>query len=241
MKQQKQSYRRTGAQITLPAEAGSQPARTRMVHVFQPIGKYLGLVALAMTLSMPGFAGHKLAPDIAVDGREKVDVIIQFQTAPTHEQLEKIAAKGEVKHVFGRIRAVHASLPLREIQKLEADPSVVYISPDRKVTLQGWGWGPLDMVASTVNATTAWRSGLDGTGVGVAIIDSGITQKDDLMGINNSGSRIVYSQSFVPGQDATDLYGHGTHVAGIAGGNGTDSSGNTAIQTFKGVEIGRAH
>jgi len=58
----------------------------------------------------------------------------------------------------------------------------------------------------------------------VAVIDSGIALKDDLKSANQASSRIVYSQSFVAGQDATDLYGHGTHVAGIIGSNGFDST-----------------
>lgn len=130
------------------------------------------------------------------------------------------------------------SLPSNQVQALEADPSVAYVSPDRPVAAlynNGNGFGPPDVVGSTVNANMAWRWGLDGSGVGVAVIDSGITQKDDLMNYNNSASRVVYSQSFVPGQDPSDLFGHGTHVAGIAGGNGADSNGIGAVQTFQGI------
>jgi serine protease AprX len=185
---------------------------------------------------MPGYAGHKLAPDLASYRVDTIDVIIQFKEAPSRDQLDKIAARGHVKHIFDHIHGVHASLPMREVESLAKEPSVAYVSPDRKVTVQAANnWGVLDMVGSTVNAPAAWRSGLDGTGISVAIIDSGITQKDDLMTADNSASRIVYSQTFVPGQDATDLYGHGTHVAGIAGGNGADSSGNGVFQTFKGI------
>lgn len=72
-----------------------------------------------------------------------------------------------------------------------------------------------DNTAATVNAP-AWSAGLDGTGISVAVIDSGISQHDDLQG------RVVYSQDFTGG-DASDQYGHGEHVAGIIGGSGTDS------------------
>jgi len=91
------------------------------------------------------------------------------------------------------------------------------------------------VTTQTVNANIAWNLGLDGTGVGVAVIDSGIALVDDLKNANQTASRVVYSQSFVSGQDATDGYGHGTHVAGIIGANGFDSTGAGFSRTFKGV------
>ena len=81
----------------------------------------------------------------------------------------------------------------------------------------------------------AWSTGLDGSGIGVAIIDSGVASKRDLMTSNGTASRIVYSQSFVSGLDASDQYGHGTHVAGIVGSNGASSTGPNFKRDFKGV------
>src|SRR5207302_11199236 len=66
----------------------------------------------------------------------------------------------------------------------------------------------------------------DGTGIGIAVIDSGVYQHDDLQSADMKSSRVVYSESFVPGDPSTnDAYGHGTHVAGILAGNGHDSAG----------------
>src|SRR5581483_11405941 len=65
---------------------------------------------------------------------------------------------------------------------------------------------------------------MDGTSVGVAVIDSGITDHPDLHKASGA-SRVVYSESFVAADITTaDAYGHGTHVAGLIGGNGSSSS-----------------
>ena len=98
---------------------------------------------------------------------------------------------------------------------LRANPLVKYVSFNRP-TRDFWTSRRQQWAASY-----AWQYGWDGTGVGVAVIDSGIAPKHDLTGPNGVKSRIVYSENFVAGQtDASDAYGHGTHVAGIIGSSG---------------------
>jgi serine protease AprX len=87
----------------------------------------------------------------------------------------------------------------------------------------------MERTGATVGATVVRSDlGYDGTGIGVAVIDSGVAPAhDDLTG--NGAPRIVRFVDFVNGrEDAYDDYGHGTHVAGIIGGNGYDSGGARA-------------
>src|ERR1700745_632369 len=181
-------------------------------------GKRVALLAL-ITLLAPGFSfadgkKHKLSKDLdALKGGHNgatVDVIIQFNQTPTAAHHQKVQNKGGVlKTKLDFIKGAHYSVPVDALDALASDPDVAYISPDRKVR------GMMDPGVTAVNADIASSQGWDGTGIGVAIIDSGVGTVDDLNSDGNSNpSRVVYSESFVPGDSSTtDVYGHGTHVA----------------------------
>jgi subtilisin family serine protease len=111
------------------------------------------------------------------------------------------------------------NFPLSALSRLANDPDVAYISPNRPVA------GANDFTEATVGADVAQSYGWNGAGIGVAVIDSGISDHPDLHDPATGLSRVVYNQSFVPGTDASDGYGHGTHVAGIIAGNGSQSNG----------------
>ncbi|HSY64252.1 MAG TPA: S8 family serine peptidase [Terriglobales bacterium] len=170
----------------------------------------------------PGTAHGKIARDLdRSHPNKRVDVIVQFKMTPTAKHYQRMAARGaRVKSRLHGINAAAFNLPVSALAKLEKDSDVVYVSPDRKVTLKDNSY---EVFASAVEADIADQQyDLDGTGIGVAVIDSGIADHVDLH--NANGSRVVYSESFVPGNTSgVDAYGHGTHVSGIIGGNGSGS------------------
>jgi serine protease AprX len=110
-----------------------------------------------------------------------------------------------------------ALVPDAALLKLASDPEVTALTIDRPVA------GAMSRTAATVGADWVRDSlGFDGSGVGVAIIDSGVTNwHDDL-----AAERIRHFVDFVSSLPvAHDGYGHGTHVAGIIAGSGYDSNG----------------
>jgi serine protease AprX len=79
-----------------------------------------------------------------------------------------------------------------------------------------------------------YQLGYRGTGVGVAVLDSGVTEWHDDLQYNgwsaavqtNGGQRVAAFVDFVNGHSTPyDDNGHGTHVTGIIAGNGYDSFG----------------
>jgi serine protease AprX len=194
---------------------------------------------LLLLSGVAAFAEHhgKIAADkFPVQRDGTVDVIIQFNQTPTDAHHQKVQNKGGVlKTKLDSIKGAHYSVPVESLNALADEPDVTYISPDRPLS------GLLDNTAKAVNANVAWQAGWVGTGIGVAVIDSGITtnvsSSQDLYGSGgkHGGLRIVYSQDFVGG-GTDDRYGHGQHVAGVIAGSGKNSSYSWVdTRTFKGI------
>src|SRR6266571_2195780 len=222
----------------MSAKLGTKRSSNDSVLKTTTWGARLALLAL-MILLAAGLSladgKHKLSKDLdALKGSNSggtVDVIIQFNQTPTAAHHQKVQNKGGVlKTKLDFIKGAHYSVPVESLDALADDPDVAYISPDRRLS------GALDQTAAAVNANVAWQSGWDGTGIGVAVIDSGINDHPDLYSTSGySGrTRITYSQDFVGG-GTYDYYGHGEHVAGIIAGSGKGSNGSTYFRTFKGI------
>lgn len=88
----------------------------------------------------------------------------------------------------------------------------------------------MDHVKKIIHTDYAYRSGLSGQNVTVAVMDTGIVPHPDF------DSRIVVFQDFCRGrQGLYDDNGHGTHVSGIIAGNGRMSAGGNGICLYSGV------
>ncbi|HET9284207.1 MAG TPA: S8 family peptidase [Candidatus Angelobacter sp.] len=203
----------------------------------------LSLLLLAMPLAM--FADNsKISPDLQNStSTGQVQVVIQYVPGTQLSCSGLLGLVGCVLNdvvklggtVLGQLPLVNglvASLDHNGIVALSNQSNVVYISKDR--TLSPF----FDNAAPAVNASAAWKSNFTGSGIGVALIDSGVNSHPDLTttSLLLPISRVVYNQSFVPGNSsAADAYGHGTHIAGLIAGSGLSSTGPLFSQTFKGI------
>ena len=118
-------------------------------------------------------------------------------------------------------------MPNALLKRLADNPKVKRVHRDREAQ------GEMARTSATVGALTARLSyGYTGAGVGVAVIDSGITAWHDDLGASatsKSGQRVTAFVDFVNNRTAKyDDWGHGTHVAGIIAGSGYDSYGQRA-------------
>jgi serine protease AprX len=134
---------------------------------------------------------------------------------------------GEGNNPLDLINGQVLDLPNRMLKTLAKNPSVLRVYYDRPIQTYNY------RTAITVGARTVQQSlGYSGAGVGVAVIDSGISPwHDDLTNTSTKvfpygDQRVQKFIDFVHGRTTPyDDNGHGTHVSGIIAGNGYDSYG----------------
>jgi serine protease AprX len=178
----------------------------------------------------PGSAKSKGSADLrakahSLTSTDTVKIIIQLR-GPMSSALSSLLNSNGVhlKQSFNGLGAHIVEMPASAFDTLAAFDEVGYMSYDRPV--QSMGHLSVTTGADTLRTTNGANvSGLDGTGIGIAVLDSGI-YRDHTDFLNRGNTvRVVYSQDFTGENRTDDPYGHGTHVAAIAGGGGRVSNG----------------
>jgi serine protease AprX len=186
-----------------------------------------------MGISQPLIA--KLAQD---DPNQLLSVIVQMAGNETDWRRMISHVGAEYIHDLPIINAFTARLTAGEAVRLAAQPSVRWLSLDAPVektkrkdthqTEDGAEYPP-NYFLDTLDVRPLWDMGLNGQGISVAVIDSGITPEKDLQVDPSTGKpesrlleQLTFNSNFGHINDAT---GHGTHIAGIIGGSGYMSGG----------------
>jgi serine protease AprX len=167
--------------------------------------------------------------DLGGSGNSRAIVLLKPGCDATADYAKAGGKRG--KH-FGIINADVVELSNAQLRKLADSACVESMHHDRKTG------GEMNRAAVVEGARAVQAQyGYDGAGIGVAVIDTGVTGwHDDLtyMGINPAvkvvgGQRVRKFVDFVNGRlTPYDDNGHGTHVAGIIAGNGLDTLGARA-------------
>lgn len=185
------------------------------------------VVAAAMLASLvpaAAFAsgGETPAPPV------RIRVIVTRASHDGGAERAVAAVGGRIVNDLRIIDSFAADVPGWAVDFIAKNPAVSHIAIDRPVGGTGSRQAapavqPLNYYIGTLGAKSVWTlvkdaagQPVDGRGVCVAVLDSGISSDADL--------DISHRYTFNPDSTtANDVYGHGTHVAGIVAGKGVDS------------------
>ena len=157
----------------------------------------------------------------ALFAQDSQDYIVQFRTGVTTAARRAAvgSAGAHARWVYDGVSAASVSVPNdRALRALQGHRDVVAVIPNRAVFANqsvqakgkpgGGGGGAIQVVPAGVARVGVPRAGSDGSGIGVAVLDTGI----DLAHPDLAGTIDAFSAF---GGSCADDQGHGTHVAGI--------------------------
>lgn len=210
----------------------SSVASSRRSKVVQGLRFWtVALALLALVLPSGARAAErfqKLDPELnkraSVAAQRNSQVVVRLAPgAALPESLRRYVRGGKLN----LIEAYVLEIPDSALPALDALPQVASAHQDRPA------WAADYLSTRATGADVIQQSlGLTGRGIGVAVVDSGITSwHDDLTARDGrsypyGNQRVATFVDFVNGQTMPyDDHGHGSHVAGILLGNGFDSHG----------------
>ena len=152
-------------------------------------------------------------------------VTLSKDVADTQTESETVmrGRGGQVHHHFKNgFRGFTATIPATELERVRRQPHVMAVEADQLVQLNqavsiepqaAWGLDRIDQADRPLDSQYAFKN--TGAGVTAFIVDTGIRADH-----TEFAGRVLPGYSLVnDGNGTSDCHGHGTHVAGILGGN----------------------
>ena len=162
-----------------------------------------------------------------------VNVIVQKTTEAANVEEQVLQLGGTALQDLKIINALSARMNARAALEIARSSDVRWVSLDAPVVSSGCvqcvDTSKLaNAYIRAIKADQVWNNSpyRQGTGIGVAVIDSGVNANGDLFtsaGVNRQVADVRFNSD--SNQNTSDGYGHGTHVASIVGGDGSESAG----------------
>src|SRR5690349_5892912 len=175
------------------------------------------------------FANTKISPDLqelilSGQGDQRVKVFVQSVPSSTGGLLGGLlnTVGGLLVNVLSALNIRIVDVTANDVQVLASDPSVTYISLDAPVRSSGHLTTTTGTQQVRTQKTLLGTNILDGSGVTIAVLDSGIDKNHKSFA---SSGKIKFSKDFTGQNRTDDPWGHGTHVAAIAAGDGAPTNG----------------
>ena len=170
---------------------------------------------------MRQFNMEKLCPivkgQISTCKSNVIPVIISYRNNTKIKEGKIFSVSKAINHNLPIVNGYACEMSIDSILELTLDPDIDFISYDSKV------FAVMENARQIIGADAILNTPYKGKDITVAIIDTGISQHADLIYPKN---RIVGFKDFVNHKNKPyDDNGHGTHCAGILGGNGYSSNG----------------
>jgi serine protease AprX len=203
-----------------------------------------GLLALGVGAARtPSLASSPLPAAPSDSARPASSFIVQLREPQAPDDVKTVLQAGaRITRRYHALPMVAVSASAPALERLAALPCVKHISPDRAVCRT------MEYARPAVGADVAQQSfGVTGKGIGVALIDSGIDPHPDLgAATENPAGRVVAGYDFVkdsPKVINNDQCGHGSNIAGIIAGDGSQSSidlspASHTTRSFRGIAPG---
>jgi len=145
--------------------------------------------------------------------QEPIAVIVRHKKG-TFSSQTVLPSAPKIEQQFKLFPGEAIKVTAADIDELSKHADVEHIWPDLPVHTY------LNTSVPHIHAPQVWEAGVKGTGIKVAVVDTGIDPTHpDFEG------RIMATASFIGGDSAVDDNGHGTHVSGIVLGSGAKSNG----------------
>jgi serine protease AprX len=202
-----------------------RPVRARATAVLVLVTGLLGGHVSAATPAGAGAdvssrvaLGH-LDPGLSTAGDQAQRVLVTARSGADAADAVR-AVGGRVGAALPLVDGVAATVPARRLAALAASPGVVAVTKERSVRFAATGRDEVkgaSEYASPSALGAAWSTGNRGRGVGIAVIDTGVSPVAGL------SDRLVHGPDLSGEGSTVDTHGHGTVMAGVAAGSGTHS------------------